>query len=120
MGIYPSCVSTCLIICQQFDGQVACTQDASLVIGIHGAGLALAVLAPTNESSLLEIVPEGFALDLFGAVTSYGLEYNKIVLSSSGQDQMSNIALLTEDDRTLESKITAMVLAGKLKMKPKH
>jgi capsular polysaccharide biosynthesis protein len=107
-----------VILCaEQYEGQVDCTKDASLVIGIHGAGLTLAVFAPTNASSLLEIVPKGFALDLFGAVTSYGLDYSKVLLSEHGTKRMVNIGLRRKDKEKLKSKIMAMVQAGKSKIK---
>lgn len=81
-----------------FKAQVGLYADASVVVGIHGAGLALCVFAP-RDAAVVEIWPHGFALGLFGNLRSFGLQYDLVKLRNGSQGKMERVNLLFEEDR---------------------
>lgn len=63
-----------------FRQQVSYYADASVIIGFHGAGLALTAFAPRG-AALIEIEPENHLLGLFGNLQSSDIKYDMIKLS---------------------------------------
>lgn len=93
-----------------FFKQVAFFADASVVVGFHGAGLALCALAPRG-AVLVEIEPEDHAEYLFGNLISSGLEHFLFNLSSGTRKAHRLASELEEGD--LER--LRAILLGKLR-----
>lgn len=63
-----------------FRQQIGYFADASVIVGFHGAGLALTAFAPKG-AALVEIEPEDHRLGLFGNLQSSGIKYERYCLS---------------------------------------
>ena len=73
-------------------------EDATVIIGIHGAGLALSMFAP-NDSDLIEIEPAYHYLSLFKIVTADRMSHNMIrLLKQSTRDIWNTRNLLPVDE----------------------
>lgn len=53
---------------QSFGVQVNAVGDASVVFGLHGAGLSHSIFAPPRTAELVEIMPSNMNLNLFGTI----------------------------------------------------
>jgi len=77
--------------------QVEYFQDAAVIVGFHGAGLALCAFSPPG-SVLIEIEPDYHLLSLFGNLQSAGLIYERITLSTGTMDEPDRTSALIEAD----------------------
>lgn len=77
--------------------QLAAFGDAAVVVGFHGAGLALCSFAPRG-AAVVEIWPHGFGLHLFQTLVEYGLRHYLIKLGSKSAVMWSSLSRLPEED----------------------
>jgi Glycosyltransferase 61 len=103
----------------QFLEQVEVTANASLIVGLHGAGLTLAVFAPPG-SCLVEIMPPNFVMRLFESVSSGGLNYVKLTMSGPAKWQNRRIPLDNANIKNIEAVLTENALSGRDKVKVMH
>lgn len=104
-----------MLSCHQFDDLLAYVDDAIVIVGLHGPGLALSVFAPSRGSCLVEIMPQKEASYLYESVRSYGLDYVRVKLSANPAQWFmhSRLVLSASDLRVIESTITEKVLSGR-------
>jgi capsular polysaccharide biosynthesis protein len=103
----------------QLQDQIAYVSDASVIVGIHGAGLALSIFAPSNHSCLIEIVPAQFNLHLFQNVRSFAIDYEQVRLSeqSSINKAFSNLILSNSDIVRIKRVLDVKLEASKRKLR---
>ena len=87
-----------------FYKQVSQFEDAAVIIGIHGAGLALSIFAP-NDAALIEIEPAYHSLSLFKSVAASGLSHDMIRLSKESTQDIRNTSNLLPQDETRIAKL---------------
>lgn len=97
--------------------QIGYFSDASLIVGFHGAGLALATLAPRG-AVLVEIKPEDHQMWLFGNLASSGLDYAMFKLSKGTREKVGYASVLLEGDLTRLRRLLLNHLLGKLRPTP--
>eukprot|EP00171_Calliarthron_tuberculosum_P023066 IDg23066t1 len=86
-----------------FAKQVNFFADASVIIGFHGAGLALAAFAPRG-ATLIEIEPDYHSLGLFGNLQSSGLSYKRLHLRKGTMRRIRFTSeLIPEDEKIIAS-----------------
>ncbi len=86
---------------ETFHTQVAHFEDACVIVGLHGAGLALSVFAP-RSAALVEIEPVYHFLPLFRSVRSSGIAYDMIQLSNGTMNEfMYSSDLIPKDERRI-------------------
>lgn len=86
-----------------FAEQIRYFVDAAIIIGFHGAGLALGVFAPRG-AKLIEIEPEYHSMNIFGHLRSSGLSYEVVRLSKgSSNGSLHSSELIRHDKRVIES-----------------
>lgn len=89
--------------------QIRAFADAAVVVGFHGAGLALATFAPRG-AAVVEIEPEDHSLELFGSLKAAGLRYSRVQLGKGSRDGGEGNRLLEGDARRIEG-----VLRGRMR-----
>lgn len=103
-----------------FRKQVGVFEDACVIIGMHGAGLALSVFAPP-KTALIEIEPDYHFLSLFGNSRSGGLRYDVVQLSKgTTSEPMFSSNLIQEDEQKIRELLKNHLLEQKELLKVAH
>lgn len=94
-----------------FMTQIRHFADATVIIGFHGAGLALAAFAPRG-SKIIEIEPEYHFLSIFRRLESSGLLHQVVRLSEGTSDGSQRTSrLIPKDEMVIESALDSSLQA---------
>jgi hypothetical protein len=100
----------------QFEDQVSNVGNASVVVGLHGAGLALSVFAPASESTLVEIVPQYHAGKLcYENIRSFGIDYLQVKLQGHMFRQLffrGKLHISVNDAKRIEGALLEALVLG--------
>ena len=83
---------------ENFWTQVRYVCDASVIVGLHGAGLALGLFAPNEGTSLVEIQAEDQKSLLFESLKSHGIHHTIVNLESGSNIRGTGMNVLSDAD----------------------
>lgn len=98
-----------------FENQIQFFTDASVIVGMHGAGLSLSTMAPRG-ATLIEIEPEDHGMILFKNVLSSGLGYHHVKLSKGTRVKGSYSSLLIKKDQKILEGVVKLALNESLQL----